>query len=235
MKDLDKIYIKSGSKEKVIILLHGWGVYKETWKNLFPELSKHYTTYALDLPGFGNNQNVPPKFILDDYVTFLNEFLEQKEIKKCILIGHSFGASIASLFSLRYPKKVEKFVLYSGGLALNNTVKRPQKIITYSLVVFSVIIRWVRNKKINLNDYSTLKNLYKNTHGRGEIVGKADEIHQPVLLIAGRYDFLAPLNRFRILNQLLSDSQLIIFNRSTHGAHIEEKKRFLATLQNFLK
>ena len=235
MKNLDKINIKAGNKGKVIILLHGWGVYKETWENLFPELSKHYIIYALDLPGFGNNQNVPPKFVLDDYVIFLNEFLEQKGIKKCILIGHSFGASIASLFTLTYPKKVEKLVLYSGGLALNNTVRRQQRLIIYSLIIFSVIVRWVRNKKISKNDYATLKNLYKSTHGKGEIVGKASSIHQPVLLIAGRYDFLARLKGFRNLKKLLPDSKLTIFNRSSHGAHREEKKKFLNTLQDFLK
>jgi len=230
-----KIYIKAGNRGKVILLLHGWGVYKETWKNLFPELSKHYTIYALDLPGFGNNKEVPPKFVLDDYVIFLNEFLKQKEIKKCILIGHSFGASIASLFTLTHPKKVEKLVLYSGGLALNNTVRRQQGLISYSLILFSVIVRWIRNKKISLNDYVVLKNLYKNTHGKGEIVGKANLIHQPVLLIAGRYDFLARLNGFRNLKKLLPNSKLIIFNHSTHGAHREEKKKFLDTLQDFLK
>lgn len=235
MKDIDEVYIKSGNKGKVIILLHGWGVYKETWKNLFPELSKHYTVYALDLPGFGKNQDVSPKFVLNDYVTFVNDFLEEMKIKECILMGHSFGAGVASLFTLTYSKKVEKLVLYSGGLTLNNTVKRPQRLISYSLILFSVIVRWVRNKKFSLKDYSILKNLHENTHGKGEIVGKANRIHQPVLLIAGRYDFLAPLNRYRILNKLLPDSQLVIFNRSTHGAHIEEKKKFLATLQNFLK
>jgi proline iminopeptidase len=77
--------------------------------------------------------------------------------------------------------------------------------------------------------------LYINTHRRSELAGKAYGIYQPVLLIAGRYDFLAPLNYFHTLHKLLPDSQLIIFNRSIHVAHIEEKKKFIATLQNFFK
>lgn len=235
MKKLGEIYIKAGNKEKVIILLHGWGVYKETWKNLFPELSKNYTLYALDLPGFGNNQDIPQKFVLKDYVTFLNEFLEKNDIKKCILIGHSFGASIASLFTLSYPKKVEKLVLYSGGQSLNNVVKKHHALTTYSLIVFSIIVRWIKNKKAILNDYVVLKNLYENTHGKGEIAGKAHLIQHSVLIIAGRYDFLARLNGFQNLKKLLPDSQLVIFNHSTHGAHIEEKNKFLVTLQAFLK
>ncbi|HSW97241.1 MAG TPA: alpha/beta hydrolase [Candidatus Saccharimonadales bacterium] len=232
---MSRIYIKAGSKEKIIVFLHGWGVYKETWKNLFPQLSNYYTLYALDLPGFGSNQDIPPKFVLDDYVKFLNDFLEQNSIHSCILVGHSFGANIAALFTVTYPEKVEKLVLYSGGLVLNTTSKKPQQFITYSLIFFSMVTRWIKNRKLNLNDYSILKNLYKNTHGRDKAVGNKQGIHQPVLLIAGRYDFLIPLSRFRMLGKLLPTSQLVVFNHSTHGAHREEKKKFLATLQNFLR
>lgn len=237
IKQRKEIFLKSGNKGKVIILLHGWGMYKETWGNLFPELSKYYTIYALDLPGFGDNQDIPAKFALEEYLKFLNDFLEQNNIKKCILVGHSFGANIACLFTLTDTKKVEKLVLYSGGVTLNSKLNRPviyREFITHILILFSVIVRWIRNKKISPNDYSKLKILYKNTHGGNEIVGKANVIHQPILLIAGRYDFLAPLSHFRKLGKLLPNSQLIIFNRSSHGAHIEEKRKFLLTLKNFI-
>jgi pimeloyl-ACP methyl ester carboxylesterase len=72
--NINKIYINVGNKGETIIFLHGWGVYKETWKNLFTELSKHYTIYALDLPGFGNNQDTSSKFALEDYVKFLKAY-----------------------------------------------------------------------------------------------------------------------------------------------------------------
>jgi pimeloyl-ACP methyl ester carboxylesterase len=237
IKQRKEIFLKSGNKSTVVVFLHGWGMYKETWKNLFPELSKYYTIYALDLPGFGDNQDIPTKFILEEYVKLLNDFLEQNNIKSCVLVGHSFGANVAALFTVTHPKKVEKLVLYSGGVSLNNKLNRPmiyREFITYSLILFSVIVRWIRNKKISLHDYSKLKTLYNNTHGGNEIVGKAKLIYQPVLLIAGRYDFLAPLSSFRKLRKLLPNAQLIIFNRSSHSAHMEEKKKFLVILENFI-
>jgi hypothetical protein len=53
-------YAKKGSGEP-LILIHGLasGVSSFMWRKNFDELSKNYTVYALDMPGFGKSQKAP--------------------------------------------------------------------------------------------------------------------------------------------------------------------------------
>jgi len=60
------------------------------------------------------------------------------------------------------------------------------------------------------------------------------ELSVPTLVLAGRYDWVTPLTQSQLINQLLPDSTLVIFDNSGHMPHIEENAKFLAVVRDFV-
>ena len=108
-------YIQYGSGED-IVLLHGWGQNIEMMKplgNCFPD--KKIT--ILDFPGFGDSSNLEKAYTIYDYVEVLEELLEVLNIKKPIIMGHSFGGRVAIVYASR--NDVEKLVLFGAPCIRN--------------------------------------------------------------------------------------------------------------------
>ena len=86
-------YINKGTG-KNILLLHGWGVCMDLYKNLINQLAKSNNVYALDLPGFGKSDEPNEIWNVDKYVDFVQKFIKKLNLKEINLIGHSFGGRI---------------------------------------------------------------------------------------------------------------------------------------------
>jgi len=60
------------------------------------------------------------------------------------------------------------------------------------------------------------------------------EIHIPTLITSGRYDESTPrINE--VLHNGIAGSKWVLFEQSSHMAHVEERKHYLATMQAFLQ
>src|SRR6266581_3158744 len=110
---IEVAYEEYGKGTNYIVLLHGWGQSHSFWKDLADKLSKKYHIYALDLPGFGLSQEPPSVWNLWDYAELIHKFIVKMSIKDAVIIGHSFGGRIASVYATLFP--VKKLVLYSNG------------------------------------------------------------------------------------------------------------------------
>ncbi len=94
-------------KGPYIVLLHGIGANLYCWRTLVPLLNTHFTTLALDLPGFGQSGKLPgAQYGLDEQVERLRVVLHELGIKKTYLVGNSMGGNIALWFALRFPDQV---------------------------------------------------------------------------------------------------------------------------------
>lgn len=87
-------------------------------------LSSYYSTFALDLIGFGKSDK-PRGFRYDivAFVEFIRQFINVVGVdkKKIIIVGHSLGGYIAREFVLKYPLLVHQLTLMdsSGTLESN--------------------------------------------------------------------------------------------------------------------
>jgi proline-specific peptidase len=63
--------------------------------------------------------------------------------------------------------------------------------------------------------------------------GRLNEIHTPTLITCGRYDFCTPA-KAEIIHEGIHGSEFVVFEASSHYAHIEESDRYLAVLNEFL-
>ncbi|XP_054713608.1 protein ABHD11-like isoform X2 [Uloborus diversus] len=95
-----------------IILVHGLFDSKESWKHIAPVIANETgrKIYAIDLRNHGESpwvEEINFDVIADD----LEGFVNQHNISKSVLIGHSMGGKGALTFALRKPEKVEKLLI----------------------------------------------------------------------------------------------------------------------------
>lgn len=220
-------YAKSGSGKKIIVLLHGWGQSKKTWQNIIPELEKQFTIYTVDLPGFGNSSRPPKLISVEDYADIIYLFSKNLQIRTFTMLGHSFGGKISAILAYKYPKHVDKLIFYSSsiGLAQNEPVSPISKLVKFILKITSIHTLGVSLSFL----------LFDNTHNNINFTRNILRVKQPVLLLYGKYDILAPVFQGYFIKKKLPNSSLVIFNKSTHLAHKEEANKFIDTLIRFIQ
>ena len=153
-------YKTIGDGKIPVVLLHGWGVSGDKYVELIGYLSQfsifnfQFSIIIPDLPGFGKSDEPKENWELDDYVEFVDEFIEKisrkrkgfelikdllkkfdstkavyrEEKIKPILIGHSFGGMIAIKYAVKYPEKIDKLIL-TGAAGIKHKLTVKQKIL----------------------------------------------------------------------------------------------------------
>ena len=111
----------SGQHDRpTIVFLHGIAATSKTWEPVIKSLdSRKYRVVALDLLGFGQSPKPQHcKYSVADHVRSVKKTLYSLDIKKATLVGHSMGSLIATRYTLKYPKKIERLFLVSPPLYL---------------------------------------------------------------------------------------------------------------------
>ena len=66
------------------------------------------------IPSPFNNTTINLTFAIDD----INKVINDLDLDNIVLIGHSYGASLATVYSAKYPKKIKACILVSPGSAV---------------------------------------------------------------------------------------------------------------------
>jgi 4,5:9,10-diseco-3-hydroxy-5,9,17-trioxoandrosta-1(10),2-diene-4-oate hydrolase len=104
-----------GEGETNIILIHGLGASADIWMHNIHALSRNYRLYVPDLMGFGRSDIPGASFSPTDYIHFLDDFLNALNIERAVLIGQSLGGGIALQYTIRFPEKVSTLVLVDNA------------------------------------------------------------------------------------------------------------------------
>ena len=94
-----------------LVFLHGWGASHRFWRNTLPAFSPRYRCVAPDLPGFGLSEKPVRDYAVESFVPWLRKFLDALEIGRAPIVAHSMGGTIALLFALEHPERVERLVV----------------------------------------------------------------------------------------------------------------------------
>lgn len=242
IKDMYINYEKSGTGPDVI-LMHGWGQNVKMMFNITEALNDQYTCYNIDLPGFGESDEPEFAYTISDYVSFLEEFIIINNIQNPIIIGHSFGCRIAIKYSVN--NDVKAMVLTgAAGVMPKRGLNYYSKVYTYKLFKnfkdTPFIKHYVREMMDNSgsddyrNSSPVLKGILRNTVNEDltQYLGLIDE---PVLLVFGSDDDATPLWMGKVMEKEMRNAQLIIYNKASHYAYIEQSERFNNDIKTFLE
>lgn len=100
-----------------VILLHGWLGSWGLWQETMAYLGAFYRTYALDFWGFGESGKKRDTYAVSDFVSLVNQFMEQLGIVHAPLVGHSMGGTVSLSVAIRYPERVSKVVVVGSPIA----------------------------------------------------------------------------------------------------------------------
>jgi 4,5:9,10-diseco-3-hydroxy-5,9,17-trioxoandrosta-1(10),2-diene-4-oate hydrolase len=111
-------YVVKGAGPSVL-LIHGLSGYLETWIYNIGALSRHFTVYALDLPGHGLSEGPVANYTLDCCTHRIAVgFMAALRIERASLVGHSLGGLVCLSVAIHFPQKVDKLVMVdSAGLS----------------------------------------------------------------------------------------------------------------------
>lgn len=236
VKNIDVNYIQYG-KGKDIVLLHGWGQNIEMMKPLGDYFCDRFRITILDLPGFGMSDEPKETWNIDMYNNMLEDVLERLNVKKPIMIGHSFGGRLAIRYSAQ--NSIEKLVLFgSPCIRIKEELPLSVKVLKAlkKLPGLNEVGEYMK-KYIGSRDYKAASPIMRQT--LVEVVNEdlsvyARKIEEPTLLIWGENDTEAPLKEAKELEKIMIDAALIILP-GTHYAYLENLSHVESILDSFFK
>ncbi|WP_024545310.1 alpha/beta fold hydrolase [Picosynechococcus sp. NKBG15041c] len=94
-----------------VLLLHGLADHGLVWASLGESLGEKYHVIALDLRGHGDSGKPETGYTFADYSTDLEGICQHFSWSKVNLLGHSWGAKIATVWATENPDKVKSLIL----------------------------------------------------------------------------------------------------------------------------
>lgn len=109
-------YVEKGEGPP-LVLLHGLGSMVEDFisSGFLERAAARYRVIALDRPGYGHSDPAPRALASPwRQAAVLREALGKLDVRRPIVLGHSWGTLVALALALRYPGSVRSLVLVSG-------------------------------------------------------------------------------------------------------------------------
>ena len=230
-------YIRYGNnKNRTIVMLHGWGQNIEMMKFIGDKLDED--VLIIDLPGFGKSKEPDTVLSIYDYANLVHDLISNLKIKNIILIGHSFGGKIALAYASKY--KVEKLVLLASPFkSKENKINIRTKVLKKLKKVPGLNkLEEFAKKHIGSTDYKNASGIMREIlvkHVNLDITEDVKKITCPTLIIWGDNDECVPLSDGKLLEKLIKNSGLIVFEGCTHYAYLERLDQLIRILNEFFK
>ena len=255
-------YVKEGTGDKTLVLLHGTGGSVRDWDLWVEELKDSFQLVRLDLPGFGltgaNPENV---YSLDFYMEFLEKAFEAIDIDSFALAGNSFGGHLAWNYALLHSEQVEKLILVDASGYPRKSKKLP---IAFRLGANPFLSKWlekitprriiartafdvyaddsqVTDERIDRyyelllrsgNRKAVMQRLQQVKPDRHELI---KDLKMPVLVMSGDEDVLVPVENAERFHEDISNSILKIYNNVGHVPMEEVPKESAKDVIRFIK
>ncbi|HUT67541.1 MAG TPA: alpha/beta fold hydrolase [Dehalococcoidales bacterium] len=247
---LDVHYYTAGQGEPLVVI-HGGGGDARTWWDNITELSKKYTVYAPDLPGYGGSQPLDGKYFIPELSEFIEKFAVKLGLEKFNLVGHSLGGGVALNYALRSSHRIKKLVLVSS-LCLGRDIALWVRLLSIPAMLRSVGalslavlsgVKWLLMRMLNpaefimpLSPASVYVGGSITTFRQQKLVleSRLSEIRVPTLLVWGAKDPIVPVRQAYAAARVIPDCQVKVFENCGHNVHRDELRQFSDTLNGFL-
>ena len=233
----------------LVVLLHGWGANITLFEKIMGFVSTKYKVLAMDMPGFGLSSEPSEPWNVDDYVAFVVEFLKDYDTKNVILLGHSFGGRVAIKLCSLDPKPfdVQKVILVDSAgvmpqkssLEKSSVMKLAKKVLGSETVNKLAPNAVEKLKKMRGSaDYNAASPIMRKTLVNvvnEDLTALMPNMTMPVLLVWGSADTATPISDARLMEQLMPEAGLAVFEGAGHYSFLEQPDRFNRVLSVFLK
>jgi pimeloyl-ACP methyl ester carboxylesterase len=237
--DITIAYKETGSGEPLILIM-GYAGTMDMWDTrMVNQLAQQYRVIVFDNRGMGHSTSSDREFSIRLFANDTAGLMDALGTKKAHVMGWSMGTFIAQELILNYPEKVDKLILYAatpGGeeavppaapviAALTNTTGTDRE---RGERLFGVLFppAWLKENP----DPSTYFPRITETSPAGDVqrqdaailawngtYSRLPAIQQPLLLLAGEQDVIAPPGNSLIIAGQVPQSWVVRIRGSGHG------------------
>lgn len=251
VKGYNICYKITGAGEKTVVILQGWGTHLGVYDSVANCINSEYKVIQFDLPGFGGSDEPKEGWNVDAYADFFCEFMKKLEIKKAILIGHSYGGRVIIKLAARdvLPFEITNIVLIdSAGILPKRTLKQKINVKKYKA------LKKVLNTKVIYALFPELIDDWRSRQGSADyrnatpvmkqcLVMAVNEdltellpkIKQDTLLIWGDKDTATPIEDAKIMEQRIPNSGLAVLKGAGHFSFLEQPVIFCNIMKSYFK
>jgi pimeloyl-ACP methyl ester carboxylesterase len=111
-----RVHAAPSASARGLLLHHGLASSQRIWDLLLPRLLRHFRVVTLDARGHGLSAKPSGGYGIETVVADTLAVLRATHLRRTIVAGHSWGASVALELAARHPRSVAGAVLVDGGL-----------------------------------------------------------------------------------------------------------------------
>jgi len=237
-----------------VILLHGWLGSWGLWQETMTQLGSYYRTYALDFWGFGESGKKRASYAVQDFVSLVDQFMEQLGIVQAPLVGHSMGGTVSLSVAVQYPQRVRKVVVIGSpivGSSLSFLLKMfGQRMIAYIVhnnlwmlrsgfrllaPLYTRDRRWPDMMDRDLSQ-TTLESFLVSIASlrRTDLRPHLNRIQVPVMGMYGAKDVVVDPQQWQPLLEGVPHTRVERYPMAGHFIMLDEPAKFMNTLMDFL-
>ena len=217
-------------------------------------LGAFYRTYALDFWGFGESGKKRETYAVSDFVSLVDQFMEQLGIMNAPLVGHSMGGTVSLSVAIQYPQRVSKVVVVGSPMIgsslaplLKLAGKRPIAFTLFNMMgVFRtgmrmyspIICKDPRFPEMMDRDLSrtTVESFLRSIASlrRTDLIPMLPQIKVPAMGMYGDKDVIVHPMQWQPMKQGIPQAVIERFPTSGHFPMLEEPTAFTQKLKAFL-
>ena len=246
-----KLYFRKTGQGQPILILHGVFGSSDNWFTISKMIAeKGFAVYALDARNHGQSprsEDFSYELMADD----LNEFIEEHQLDKPIIIGHSMGGKTVMHFAMKYEGKFSKLIIVD--IAPKYYPSHHGHIIQG---LNSINLETLANRKeaeLQLDRYVTsvgerqflLKNLYRNDMGKFPVLSReiyqiggdftdTHEITEPVMFMRGSESGYIYDEDLTAIKKIFPNATIETIEGASHWIQADKPNEFVEAVVRFI-
>ncbi|MEM7561788.1 MAG: alpha/beta hydrolase [Pseudomonadota bacterium] len=251
-------YTRFGIREApTVIMIHGLGLTRETWRDHVPSYAAHFDVITYDLRGHGDSARCPENATLSVFSEQLVDLMDELSIESASLVGFSLGGMINRRFAIDHTARTDSLVILNSphergehgqqlveerarqsasggpGATIDETIKRwfTEDFISSRPQRISEIKNWVLAN--DHEQYATCR--FVLAAGVVELIRPFPPIACPTLVVTCEHDSGSTPSMSYAISSEIEGSETIIVPHLQHMGLVEKPGLFSALAIDFLR
>lgn len=245
-------YVERGEGDETLVLIHGVGMRIEAWGPQIDALASLSRVIAVDLPGHGLSVSLgrPPQ--LSNFVEWFDRFLNEMDIGRVNVAGHSMGALIATGIVATAPEKVRRVALLNGvhkrSIGAREAVEaRADEIVSGSFDREAPLERWFSHEETTSGAYRLVHDLLQAVDAAGyatayRAFATGDSVYSdcwarvacPALFLTGDGDLNSTPKMAQDMAAAAAHGRAVVINGHRHMVNLTAPEHVNAALADWL-
>jgi 3-oxoadipate enol-lactonase len=232
-----------GRGDDAIVLLAGFSLTHEIWNEQISPLAQTHRVIRPDLRGMGNSGVPAGPYLMDTLAADVAGVLDACGIERATIVGHSLGGYVSLAFARMFSERVSRLALVASRIDADtpDVAQRRRRLVERTNSAGS--IEPVVDAYLPLLLGPEIMWHTKPAGAAAMLLGMAErnpsddiagDLEIPVLVVAGAFDALVPLELARTAAEAFPRGRLVVCERSGHMPMLEEPGSVTAALRQLL-